>query len=214
VKAEDQGQALRVRLTDGHTQWSEACDLLACGFGFVPNVELPLAVGCELRAGFVSVDEWQVTSVANVYGAGEIVGIGGAECALLEGLVAGYAAAGQPERAKAFFPRRSVWRQFRTDLAAAFALRPEVGALATSETVVCRCEDVTYGKMKAFREWRDAKLHSRCGMGACQGRVCGPAAKLLFGWGMESVRPPVFPARVASLISQPKPQGSPILARQ
>jgi hypothetical protein len=56
--------------------------------------------------------------------------------------------------------------------------------------------------MRSFRGWRDAKLQSRCGMGPCQGRVCGAAAKVLFGWGMESVRPPVLPARVESLISE------------
>jgi hypothetical protein len=41
----------------------------------------------------------------------------------------------------------------------------------------------------------------RCGMGPCQGRVCGPAVRHLLGWNPESVRPPVSPARVHSLIS-------------
>jgi hypothetical protein len=53
--------------------------------------------------------------------------------------------------------------------------------------------------MKGFAGWREAKLQTRCGMGSCQGRVCGAAAKVLFGWGMESVRPPVLPGRVESL---------------
>jgi D-hydroxyproline dehydrogenase subunit alpha len=57
--------------------------------------------------------------------------------------------------------------------------------------------------MRPFSAWRDAKLQTRCGMGACQGRVCGAAAKFIFDWGMESVRPPVLPARVQSLISKP-----------
>jgi hypothetical protein len=47
--------------------------------------------------------------------------------------------------------------------------------------------------------WRAAKLQTRCGMGACQGRVCGPATQFLFKWNSESVRPPIFPARVESL---------------
>jgi hypothetical protein len=55
--------------------------------------------------------------------------------------------------------------------------------------------------VKQFRGWREAKLQSRCGMGTCQGRVCGAAAKFIFGWGMELVRPPVLPARVKSLIT-------------
>jgi hypothetical protein len=36
-------------------------------------------------------------------------------------------------------------------------------------------------------------------MGPCQGRVCGPAVEFLTGWHAESVRPPVYPARVQDL---------------
>jgi hypothetical protein len=84
----------------------------------------------------------------------------------------------------------------------AFALRPELKSLAKDDTVVCRCEDVTLGQMRKYSSWRDAKLQSRCGMGACQGRTCGAAAKVLLGWGMESVRPPVLPSSVQSLVSE------------
>jgi hypothetical protein len=37
-------------------------------------------------------------------------------------------------------------------------------------------------------------------MGACQGRTCGAAAQLLFGWGDESVHPPVFRVIIGVLI--------------
>jgi hypothetical protein len=47
--------------------------------------------------------------------------------------------------------------------------------------------------------WREAKLHTRCGMGPCQGRICGPATEYLFGWNAGHARPPVFPARVSTL---------------
>jgi hypothetical protein len=56
------------------------------------------------------------------------------------------------------------------------------------------------GFFSSAQHWRNAKLQSRCGMGVCQGRVCGAAAKVIWGWGMESVRQPVLPARVGSLI--------------
>jgi hypothetical protein len=78
-------------------------------------------------------------------------------------------------------------------------LRSELARLAGPDTLVCRCEDVSFERLKNFTSWRDAKLQTRCGMGACQGRVCGAAAKVLFGWGMESVRPPVLPGKVESL---------------
>ena len=38
---------------------SFGCDYLACGFGLIPNVELPVLAGCQLRDGYVAVDEWQ-----------------------------------------------------------------------------------------------------------------------------------------------------------
>ena len=202
VLAEGDCQVRSVTLTNGKETWQEECDYFACGFGLVPNVELPLALGCELRDGFVRVDTWQATTVQNVFCAGEPTGIGGADCALAEGQIAGYAATGQTARAQRLFASRASWHHFRTALADAFALRPELASLATDDTVLCRCEDVTLGQMRRFNTWREAKLQTRCGMGACQGRTCGAAAKVALGWGMESVRPPVLPARVQSLISE------------
>lgn len=201
IKAEGQDLLQRVTLTDGRKTWTEECDYLACGFHLVPNVELPLALGCELENGFVRVDQWQTTTIANVFCAGEPTGIGGVDCALTEGRIAGYAASGQKEQAEALFRGRAAWHSFRAALARAYALRDELKTLATDETLLCRCEDVTLGRAKQFSGWREAKLLSRCGMGACQGRVCGAAAKFVLGWGMESVRPPILPARVGSLIT-------------
>jgi NADPH-dependent 2,4-dienoyl-CoA reductase/sulfur reductase-like enzyme len=201
VKAEGDEQVRSVTFTDGQRTWSHDCDLFACGFGLVPNVELPLALGCELKNGFVWADQWQGTSEKNVYCAGEPTGVGGADCAITEGQIAGYAATGQNDKAEPLFVQRASWHRFRIALAETFALRDELKSLATNDTLLCRCEDVMLGRVKQFSGWRDAKLQTRCGMGPCQGRVCGAAAKFILGWGMESVRPPVLPARVQSLIS-------------
>jgi NADPH-dependent 2,4-dienoyl-CoA reductase/sulfur reductase-like enzyme len=210
LNVEEAKQARHVTLTDGKRSWVEECDFLTCGFGLVPNVELPLAFGCELNGtGFVDVDELQTSSKTDVFCAGEPTGIGGADCALIEGQIAGYAASGDLSKARVLFGARDSWHRFRSALAQAFALRPELKALPADGTLMCRCEDVSYGRMKQFTNWREAKLQSRCGMGACQGRICGSAAKFLFGWGMESVRPPVLPARIQSLITQPVPQEAP-----
>src|SRR6266513_2238655 len=35
------------------------CDYLACGFHLVPNVELPSLLGCEMKDGYVQVDDFQ-----------------------------------------------------------------------------------------------------------------------------------------------------------
>lgn len=202
IAAEGETTIRAVRLTNGRDSWIETCDLLACGFGLEPNVELALALGCSLHDGFVAVDDFQATTVPNVYCAGEPAGIGGADCALVEGQIAGYAAANDKAGAEALFHERASWHRFRSSLAKAFKLRPELKSLATDETLLCRCEDVSFGNVRRFGGWREAKLQSRCGMGACQGRICGSAAKFILGWGIESVRPPILPARVGSLIGQ------------
>jgi len=201
VRAEGADKIRSVTLTNGTRTWTEPCDIFACGFGLVPNVELPLGLGCKLKGDYVQVDEHQSTTVPGVFCAGELTGIGGADCALVEGQIAGYAAAGAKTNAETLFSRRAGWHKFREALAQTFALRPELKSLAKDDTLLCRCEDVPLGRVKPFSGWREAKLQSRCGMGACQGRVCGAACKFLLGWGMESVRPPLLPARVQTLIA-------------
>ena len=176
-----------------------ACDYLACGFHLVPNVELAELLGCEINGGFVRVNELQETSVPGIFCAGEPVGIGGVEAALIEGQIAGYAAARNVTKACAFFAERGAARQFTGLLARTFALRDELRELCSPDTLVCRCEDVSHERLAKYSDWRSAKLQTRCGMGACQGRVCGAAVEFIFGWRAESVRPPIFPARVESL---------------
>jgi NADPH-dependent 2,4-dienoyl-CoA reductase/sulfur reductase-like enzyme len=199
IRAEGGGKIESVTLRQGTRTWSERCDYLACAFGLVPNLELPAYFGCLVSSTGVDVDELQQTSVPNIYAAGEVTGIAGVDSAQAEGQIAGYAAAGQPARARALFGARNSSRNFGYALENTFALRAELKSLAEDDTLICRCEDVALSRLRACRGWRDAKLHTRCGMGPCQGRVCGPAAEFLLGWNPESVRPPVFPARVGSL---------------
>jgi NADPH-dependent 2,4-dienoyl-CoA reductase/sulfur reductase-like enzyme len=181
------------------------CNYLACGFHLVPNLELPVMLGCRTKDGAVSVDEWQRSSQPNIFCAGESTGIGGLELSLMEGQIAGLAAAGQTERARSFFRQREALRGFSARLANAFALRAELKTLARTDTLLCRCEDVPYGAVKQHHSWRSAKLHTRCGMGPCQGRVCGSATEFLFGWTTGAVRPPIFPVHISSLTLQDEP---------
>ncbi len=176
-----------------------ACDYLACGFHLVPNTELASLLGCRLDSGFVQVDLMQSTSVANVYCAGEPTGIGGVELALLEGQIAGLAAIGRDMAARDLWKARGRLRSFARRLEKAFELRPELKRIVTEETIVCRCEDVSFGQIRRHGAWRAAKLQSRCGMGPCQGRVCGPAIEFLLDWAPDSVRPPIFPTKLENL---------------
>jgi hypothetical protein len=119
--------------------------------------------------------------------------------AVVEGELAGAAAAGVTRLDASLVRRRTVLRDAAARLERTFAPRAELRALARGDTVVCRCEDVRRADVESLRESRQAKLYARAGMGACQGRVCGPALEFLFGWQPGSVRAPVEPARVATL---------------
>src|SRR5262249_42700699 len=143
--------------------------------------------------------ELQETSIPGVLCAGEATGIGGLDLSLAEGQIAGLAAAGRLAEARALFPARERARRFAQRLEHAFTLRGELRHLARPETIVCRCADVPFGTLAAQDSSLAAKLQTRCGMGPCQGRVCGPATEFLFGWSRGSVRPPLFPAELRTL---------------
>ncbi|MFO0836777.1 MAG: FAD-dependent oxidoreductase [Phycisphaerales bacterium] len=149
--------------------------------------------------GRVVVDDLMRTSVDGVLCAGEPLGIGGVETSLVEGTMAGYAAAGREELARGLIPRRRREREFAAAMERAFALREEVLRLARPETIVCRCEDVAMSRIASCDHWRGAKLLTRCGMGPCQGRVCGAAVEAMMGWAVRDVRPPVFPVSMNAL---------------
>lgn len=197
--ARGQDRVGEATLTDGRRERTVACDALACSYGLVPNLELARLLGCECHAEAVVVDDLQTTTVAGVWAAGEITGIGGAELALVEGRVAGLAATDRLEEAQALHRRRERERAFAQRLERTFALRPEVKALPDAATIVCRCEDVRYGDVVDLGPRRKAKLLTRAGMGPCQGRICGPSLDVLFGWEADRVRPPLFPVTIEAL---------------
>jgi NADPH-dependent 2,4-dienoyl-CoA reductase/sulfur reductase-like enzyme len=189
-----------VAVTDGARTSEFACDLLAVGWGLVPNVELASLLGCTVRDGAVAVDARQRTSVEGVFCAGEPCGVAGVEVALAEGEIAGVAAARRESGAEPRLARtRASGRRLAARMHSAFRLRPELRALAAADTILCRCEDVPVGAVAGCSGAREAKLSSRAGMGACQGRVCGPALQFLFGWDSDTVRPPARPARIGHL---------------
>jgi D-hydroxyproline dehydrogenase subunit alpha len=175
------------------------CDLLACGFGLVPNVEIARALGCELHAGGIAVDGFGATTVSGVFAAGECTGVGGVDKSLIEGRIAGLVAAGRRDQAVPLLGERRRCRRFAALLDRTFILDRRLAQLAAADTVVCRCEDVAAGRLACHRSWREAKLMTRIGMGPCQGRVCGPAAETLFGWSPDDVRPPFSPTPLGDL---------------
>lgn len=206
VSADGRNALEGVTISRNGTEETIACEYLACGFHLVPNVELPQLLGCQIHGGYVQVDEVQQTSVQGIYCAGEPTGIGGVESSLVQGEIAGYAATGRPEEARKLFQGREKGRDLSALLDRTFRLRGELRNVLSSETLVCRCEDVSYSRLQKHSSWRAAKLQTRCGMGPCQGRICGPATEFLFDWSPDSTRPPIFPARVDNLAAMTEPE--------
>jgi NADPH-dependent 2,4-dienoyl-CoA reductase/sulfur reductase-like enzyme len=214
----------RVIVTDGRREREWACDLLACGFGLVANLELPRLLGCSVDGARVVVDEAQQTSRPGVFAAGELTAIGGLGHALASGATAGLAAVGRAVPAR-LLRERAREAEFAERLARAFAPRAELRGLTRPNTIVCRCEDVTMAAVDglppeaigspadpAALDARAAKLHTRAGMGACQGRVCGAALGFLRGMTGLTIRPPLVPAPL-SVLAEGAP-GAPVEEEQ
>lgn len=160
-----------------------AADAVCVSHGFTPRLELAIAAGFTLTAEhFVRVDDAQLSSVLGVYAAGEITGIGGVDLALAESAIAGHVAAGghasDPSLRQAL-RKRSTFRGFAARIEAAHGIRPGWPKMLSPGTVVCRCEEVTLGQIRATaeitksRSLRAMKLSTRAGLGICQGRICG-----------------------------------------
>ena len=204
VAVQGQGRVASVRVQRANGSVEELiCDRVACGFGLVPNTELGQLLGCDIVTvdgmAALSVNAAQATSVSDIYAAGECTGVGGSDRAQVQGAIAGHAAIGHTEGASALRPTLARWNDFAAELQRRFALAEGLKKLATPETLVCRCEDVAYSALTACGGWVEAKLHTRCGMGACQGRVCGAATTFIFGWTPPVPRPPLSPVRLSTL---------------
>ncbi|MGB5162555.1 MAG: FAD/NAD(P)-binding oxidoreductase [Thermoanaerobaculia bacterium] len=199
-RAQGDGTVSSVTLTDGSNSWIEACDILCSSYGLVPNVELAVWLGCSLHGGAVEVDEDQVTSVGSVFCVGEPTGIGGCDLALVEGQIAGLVAAGVGSRSAGLRRQRAALRRIASRMEKSFRPRGELLHALEGATTVCRCEDVAWDRLEAVTSLRQAKLYTRVGMGACQGRVCGAALQLLKGWRADRVRSPLKPCRVGEML--------------
>uniref|UniRef100_UPI003568A1E2 FAD/NAD(P)-dependent oxidoreductase n=1 Tax=Desulfosarcina sp. TaxID=2027861 RepID=UPI003568A1E2 len=167
---------------------------LAVGYGFSPNIELPQQAGCSVsyavdRGGwYVNVDASMATTVAGIYAAGETTGIAGAGKSFIEGQIAAWDILYRQARVS----RQDLENQIRPllrqrDRQVRYGgfinqlcwLAPDCYAGIPDETVICRCEEITVGEVRrqldnGFSTMNGIKKATRCGMGSCQGRTCGP----------------------------------------
>jgi NADPH-dependent 2,4-dienoyl-CoA reductase/sulfur reductase-like enzyme len=224
IEARGEGR-LREVVHDGHHQ---PADLLLLHQGVVPNVNLAMSVGLEHRWNgrqlcFEPVlDKDFASSVPGIAVAGDGAGIGGGTAAAERGRIAALAAV-RALKPGAAVPDSQTVRQAlaREEMGRAFldqlyrpadSLRQPEG-----ETVVCRCEEVTAKQVRDMAAIgcegpNQMKAFLRCGMGPCQGRLCGLTVTELIAEvrgtapaevGYYRLRPPVKPVTMAELASLP-----------
>lgn len=164
------------------------CDVAAIGWGFTADTSLAGSLGCNQLVAkddgvVVWVDGEQQTSIPGIFAAGEITGIGGSDLSMAEGVIAGISAAKfvgcNVEVLKAHRKRRAKRQRFANALIRAYPIKPGWKSWLKDETIICRCEEVCLSDLKhsinelGATDSRTAKLLTRCGMGLCQGRICG-----------------------------------------
>jgi NADPH-dependent 2,4-dienoyl-CoA reductase/sulfur reductase-like enzyme len=218
--------------TAGGLEVTVRADTLLLHQGVVPNVNLAVAIGCKhawnpAQLCFVPVlDAWGQSSVEAVAIAGDGGGIAGAVAAEQRGRLAALDAAHRLGRIDAATRDRMAAPHLRVLRGALRGRRfldrvfrpARRFRLPRGETLVCRCEEVT------ARQVRDAvalerigpnqlKAYLRCGMGPCQGRLCGLTVTEMLAdaqgvspdeIGYYRLRPPVKPITVGELASLPK----------
>ncbi|OZI25012.1 FAD/NAD(P)-binding oxidoreductase [Bordetella genomosp. 7] len=174
-----------------------ACDALAVGHGLRSETQLADLLDCAFdfdavqRAWLPRRDADGRSSVPGVYLAGDGAGIGGAIVAEIAGERAALAMLADQgididrARVRTLARRQARWSRFRGGLDQAFAA-PSAGAACTDDVIVCRCEEIRAGALRAaardyaIDDLNRLKALTRVGMGLCQGRMCqAGAAELL-----------------------------------
>ncbi len=178
---------------------SLACATLLLHEGVIPATHVTRAIGLDHRWDAAQLcwrpvlDAWGATSHDGIAVAGDGGGIGGWEAAVATGRLAALDAAcragriGAAERDRRAVPHRATLARalaLRPFLDALYAPAPELLAPADDATIICRCEEITAGQVRAAARLgatgpNQAKAYLRSGMGPCQGRMCGTTVAAL-----------------------------------
>jgi glycine/D-amino acid oxidase-like deaminating enzyme len=201
-------------------------DIVALGYGFSASSELARSLGCAHRFAArgngsmeTVTDRDGRTSVAEVFAIGDGARFGGAQAAMAAGSIAAAAVAGdlglagsQPHRARRRLPRAE---RFQSSLWRLFEAAPLQASAIDASALVCRCEEVNFGSLRAWvKAGYDTpaalKRMTRAGMGRCQGRYCAPLiARICSGkpgeFDLFAPRPPAKPVPIRALaVEQPE----------
>jgi len=220
------------RLTGPDGERSLAADVVALNLGFQPETGLARALGIPHR--FVATglghlatetDADGRTTLPSVFAVGDGAVLGGARVAMARGRLAGLAAArdlglrapddpaARAALARATTFQDALWRLFRPPPA-------ELDGIADG-VVVCRCEEVTAGRLRAelaagLTSLPALKKATRAGMGRCQGRFCAATIARLCpdapdDWSFAAPRAPLRPVPAAPLMFQAAEFTAPLL---
>ncbi|WP_062381590.1 NAD(P)/FAD-dependent oxidoreductase [Pseudomonas abietaniphila] len=228
IEGTDSASALSFTAAGKPVRVTTRCVLLHQGV--VPNIQFSQSLRAQhewdaAQLCFSPVtDVWGELDVAGVYVAGDGAGIGGAQAAAVQGELAALAIAC---KLKSITPesRDQQGASLRAGLDAHLRIRPFLDALyrpkdenriPADDVMVCRCEELTAGEVRAFVKLgctgpNQAKSFGRCGMGPCQGRMCGltvteviahargvPASEV----GYYRIRPPIKPITLGELAGE------------
>lgn len=230
VRIEAAGGAARVGavsfFSGGRRQRLQA-DVVLLHHGVVPNTQISRLLRVahhwskQQECWHVTVDAWGETSLAGCRVAGDGAAIAGALAAEASGAIAALGAAvavGKLDRRAA----TALAGPWRARLAQQQRIRPLLDALyrppawltaCADDTLVCRCEEVTAGQVREMVKLgcegpNQTKFFSRCGMGPCQGRMCGLTVTRILAnalgrspdeIGTYRIRAPLKPVSLGSL---------------
>ena len=192
LRINGEGRAQSAEYTTASGGKSVAADWVLLHQGVVPNTQITQALRCAHAWDDAqlcwkpTLDSWGASSVDNIVVAGDGGGIAGARAAERSGRIAALGCAhglGKIDAAQ----RDQLAAPLRRELAKHLAIRPLLDRLyrpadnfriPADDTIVCRCEEVTAGELRRVVDMgslgpNQGKYFTRCGMGPCQGRLCG-----------------------------------------
>lgn len=228
IEGQDQARALRFRC--GGDQHRLPAQLILLHQGVVPNTQISWSLRLEHQwdehqlCWTVHRDPFGETSQPGVFIAGDAAAIGGALAAREQGRIAALGVARQL-RPQAAAQIDAQLPALRRALARHLAARPLIDTLyrpqqqnriPADDVIVCRCEEVSAGDLRHYVDLgclgpNQAKAFGRCGMGPCQGRLCGLSVNEVIAErrqvspaavGYYRIRPPLKPITLSQLAGE------------
>jgi NADPH-dependent 2,4-dienoyl-CoA reductase/sulfur reductase-like enzyme len=219
--------ARALQFTVGGVAHRLEADVILLHQGVVPNIQFTQSLRAKHRWDEAQVcftpatDTWGELDVPGIFVAGDGAGIGGAHAAAIQGELSALAIAAQLGLIDKRMRDREAGPR-RRRLADAMRIRPlldemyrprDENRLPADEVIVCRCEEVSAGDLRRFVALgclgpNQAKAFGRCGMGPCQGRLCGLTVTQVIAdarkvspaeVGYFRIRPPIKPLTLGEL---------------